>query len=106
MSWQPSASPELLRRRAQLMQQVRGFFAARDVLEVETPLLSRAAITEPNLASVEARLPGLHNTFYLHTSPEFFMKRLLAAGCGDIWQAAKVFRGAEHGRWHNPEFTL
>lgn len=105
-NWQPSASIEMLRLRAELMNRVRGFFSQRGVLEVETPLLSRAAITEPNLASAEVRLSGLRDTFYLHTSPEFFMKRLLAAGSGDIWQACKVFRGSEHGRRHNPEFTM
>lgn len=104
--WQPSASIETLRLRAGLMNRVRAFFDARGVLEVETPLLSRAAITEPNLASAEVRLPGLNDAFYLHTSPEFFMKRLLAAGSGDTWQACKVFRGAEQGARHNPEFTM
>lgn len=106
MNWQPSASIETLRLRADLTARVRAFFAARDVLEVETPLVSRAAITDPNLASAEVRLPGLNDSFYLHTSPEFFMKRLLAGGSGDIWQACKVFRGAEQGARHNPEFTM
>ncbi|HEX7031222.1 MAG TPA: EF-P lysine aminoacylase EpmA [Gammaproteobacteria bacterium] len=104
--WQPSASIETLRLRAAMMNRVREFFSQRGVLEVETPLLSRAAITEPNLASAEVRLPGLREAFYLHTSPEFFMKRLLAAGSGDTWQACKVFRGAERGSRHNPEFTM
>lgn len=89
-----------------MMQRLREFFAERKVLEVETPLLSRAAITDPNLSSAEVSLSGLHENFFLHTSPEFFMKRLLAAGSGDIWQLCKVFRGAEQGRRHNPEFTL
>jgi len=104
--WQPSASIDTLQLRAALLRRVREFFHERRVLEVETPLLSRAAITDPNLASAEVRLAGLADSFYLHTSPEFFMKRLLAAGSGDIWQACKVFRGAEQGQWHNPEFTM
>lgn len=104
--WQPSASIDILRQRATLLDSVRAFFRERNVLEVETPLLSRYAITDPHLHSAVARLTGIEREFYLHTSPEFFMKRLLAAGSGDIWQACKVFRGAEQGRLHNPEFTL
>lgn len=104
--WQPSASIETLRQRAALLDTVREFFRKRNVLEVETPLLSRYAITDPHLHSAVVRLTGLDRDFFLHTSPEFFMKRLLAAGSGDIWQACKVFRGAEQGRLHNPEFSL
>lgn len=106
MNWQSSASIETLRLRAVLLRQTRDFFAARNVLEVETPLLSRSAITDPHLASAQVQLAELPDSFYLHTSPEFFMKRLLAAGSGDIWQTCKVFRGAEQGRRHNPEFTM
>lgn len=104
--WQPSASIETLQLRASLLDVVRDFFRERKVLEVETPLLSRYAITDPHLHSAVVRLTGPERDFFLHTSPEFFMKRLLAAGSGDIWQACKVFRGAEQGRLHNPEFTL
>lgn len=103
--WRPSASLEMLRQRAALIGRVRQFFADRNVMEVETPLLSRAAITDPNLHSLAVTLAGEPET-YLQTSPEFFMKRLLAFGSGDIWQMCKVFRGAEQGRWHNPEFTM
>src|SRR5690606_30083880 len=104
--WQSSASIEALKLRASLMQRVRAFFETRGLLEVETPLMSRAAMTDPHLYSAEVRLPDIASPLYLHTSPEFFMKRMLAAGSGDIWQACKVFRGSEHGRYHNPEFTM
>lgn len=87
------------------MKAVRAFFDARGVLEVETPALSHAAASDRHLASFEVGNP--HGAaLYLHTSPEFPMKRLLAAGSGDIWQACKVFRAGEAGRLHNPEFTL
>jgi elongation factor P--(R)-beta-lysine ligase len=100
------ASLETLRLRARLLQRTRDFFAARGLLEVETPQLSAAAATDPHLESLEVRRPGDAALGWLHTSPEFPMKRLLAAGSGDIWQLTRVFRGAESGRRHNPEFTL
>lgn len=87
-----------------MLHDLRAFFAARGVLEVETPVLSRAAITDPQLHSFASRFQ--HNDLYLHTSPEFFMKRLLAAQRQDIYQICKVFRDEEQGRYHNPEFTL
>lgn len=84
---------------------MRAFFDARSVLEVETPQLSAAAATDLHLDSLPVTIPGA-GLRWLHTSPEFPMKRLLAAGYGDIWQLARVFRGAECGRRHNPEFSL
>jgi lysyl-tRNA synthetase class 2 len=84
----------------------REFFAARGVLEVETPALSAAGVTDPQIESVTATLAGSAQRHYLGTSPEFAMKRLLAAGLGDIYQICRVFRDGEVGRWHNPEFTL
>ncbi len=102
--WQPSASLQNLHIRARLLQGIRAFFAERNVLEVETPVLSPFAITDPQLESFSS---SFHNSdYYLHTSPEFYMKRLLAAGSGDIYQIARVFRVDEQGRYHNPEFTL
>ena len=102
-----SASFATLRRRAEINALIRAFFAARDVLEVETPALSAAGISDLALESVTASSrslgPRLH---YLHTSPEYAMKRLLAAGSGDIYQLCRVFRDDELGRWHQPEFTM
>lgn len=104
--WRPGATPTALRRRAALVARVRNFFASRRVLEVETPVLSAAAVTDPQIESLSTRIAGLPQAYYLSTSPEFPMKRLLAAGIGDIYQLCKVFRDGERGRWHNPEFTM
>ncbi len=97
---------DALRRRAAMLAAVRGFFAERSVLEVETPILSAAAVSDPHLESLTTRIAGRPAASYLCTSPEYAMKRLLAAGSGDIYQIGKVFRDEEYGRWHNPEFTL
>ena len=99
--WRPSASLETLRERAMLMHRIRAFFRARDVLEVETPVLSRGATVDPQIDSFATA-----GERWLQTSPEFAMKRLLAAGSGPVWQLARVFRIDESGRHHNPEFTL
>jgi lysyl-tRNA synthetase class 2 len=96
----------MLRLRAELLAHARHFFAERGVLEVDTPALIHHAVTEPNLHSAEVRLPGHPAPLFLHTSPEYAMKRLLAAGSGDIYQIAHVFRGEERSRLHNAEFTL
>jgi lysyl-tRNA synthetase class 2 len=150
-AWRPTATRAALQRRARLLAGAREFFAARGVLEVETPILSAAGVSDPQIESLVTHLGGtpgsgisggatsggsisgggtsggsisgsatpggsisgggtsgggMPGRFFLSTSPEFPMKRLLAAGSGDIYQVCKVFRDAEHGRWHNPEFTL
>ncbi|MDQ2068525.1 EF-P lysine aminoacylase EpmA [Natronospira bacteriovora] len=102
--WGPDAAPDVLKARAALMSEVRAFFLQRGVTEVTTPVLSRAGIPDPNIPSVPATTLG--GPAWLHTSPEFPMKRLLAAGMGDIYQICPVFRDGEVGQWHNPEFTL
>jgi elongation factor P--(R)-beta-lysine ligase len=112
--WRPSCDLEMLRRRSVLRNRVRGFFAERGYLEVETPVLSRDVVVDAHLEPFVAhwepdsgtdRGAARHERF-LQTSPEFLMKRLVAAGAEAIWQTSRVFRQGERGRWHEPEFTL
>ena len=109
-SWRPTATVEALRLRASLNALIRQFFAERDVLEVETPILSLAGNTDPNIASFSlefsGRTDGAPRTRWLRTSPEFPLKRLLASGVGDCYELGRVFRDGEAGGRHNPEFTM
>jgi elongation factor P--(R)-beta-lysine ligase len=105
-SWRPTAALPVLRRRAEALRFAREFFRARGVLEVETPAMVNAPVSDVNLGSARVTLPGRDQPLFLHTSPEYAMKRLLAAGSGDIYQICRVYRGAERGRQHNPEFTM
>lgn len=102
MTWQPSADLELLKLRAQLLSDIRSFFAKKSVLEVETPVLSRAPVSDPYIEPFNLQ----QSAHYLQTSPEYPMKRLLCAGSGCIYQVARVFRAGEAGAKHNPEFSM
>lgn len=105
--WRPRSGPDIARLRASMLDRARRFFRSRGVLEVETPALSRAAVSDPHIESIAASLSlDRHNAYYLHTSPEYCMKRLLCAGYPDIFQICKVFRDNEAGRFHQPEFTM
>ncbi len=95
---------DALRARARILALIRVFFTTRDYLEVETPVMARFGITDVYLSNIKATFRG--DRYCLQTSPEYHMKRLLAAGSGAIFQLARVFRDDELGRWHNPEFTL
>lgn len=102
--WKPNTDLDVLKCRAALLQAARLFFSENNTLEVDTPTLSQSTVTDPNIESFTTQF---NNTrYYLHTSPEFPMKRLLAAGSGAIYQICKVFRQGEAGRNHNPEFTM
>lgn len=103
MDWRPTAGPDALRLRARLLDLTREFFRGRGVLEVETPIAVAHGVTDVALASVRLATEPKR---YLQTSPEYAMKRLLAAGSGDIFQVARVFRADERSALHNPEFTM
>ena len=108
MSWQPTTTQQTRQIRAQILHDIRAFFLQKNVLEVETPALSQAGNTDPFIESLLIRQEITQDTKprYLHTSPEYAMKRLLADNSGDIYQICKVWRAGESGRNHNPEFTL
>ena len=102
IEWRPTTSNDTLIKRARLLAQVREFFALHRVLEVDVPVLGERTVSDPHLDSLYTETPRR----YLQTSPEYFMKRLLAAGSGPIYALAKAFRAGDRGRKHNPEFTL
>jgi len=101
--WRPSASRLAIETRAALLAEIRTFFKKRGVIEVETPILSRAGNTDPAISGMRT---DSSPPWYLRTSPEFPLKRLLAAGLSDCYEMGRVFRAEETGSWHNPEFTL
>ncbi len=108
--WQPTATINQLQQRATIVRSIREFFFQRGVLEVDTPAMSHATVTDVHLDTFKTQFigPGYADgrELYLMTSPEFHMKRLLAAGSGSIYQLCKAFRNEENGRFHNPEFTM
>lgn len=104
IDWQPSASIATLQQRAHILHQIRQFFHERAIMEVETPLLCQHTVTDPYIDSFA--IANHQPPYYLQTSPEYAMKRLLAAGSGPIYQISKAFRQEEQGSLHNPEFTL
>ncbi len=108
--WQPTAPIDNLRRRAQILAEIRRFFAARQVLEVETPVISHCAVSDPFIDAIGVQYRPYPQAegqpLYLQSSPEYAMKRLLAAGSGPIYQLGKAFRNGEVGARHNPEFTM
>ena len=106
-SWRPSSGAETASVRADLLSRVRSQFATQSVLEVDTPALSEFAVSDPHIESVSAKLQlRSQREYFLHTSPEYCMKRLLCDGYPDIYQVCKVFRDGESGRRHQPEFTM
>ena len=109
-SWQPSAPISNLLKRAKILAEIRRFFADRGILEVETPAMSQATVTDIHLVTFQTHFvgPGAAQglDLWLMTSPEYHMKRLLAAGSGPIYQMGRSFRNEEAGRYHNPEFTM
>ena len=105
-AWRPSSGPDAARRRAELLRRFRAYFDATTMLEVATPALSTTAVSDLHIETLEVRSSLSNAPLYLHTSPEFCMKRLLAAGYPDIYSICRVFRDGENGRYHQPEFTL
>jgi elongation factor P--(R)-beta-lysine ligase len=106
MTWMPSATNEVLQQRAAFLKEIRSFFEKRGVMEVDVPLLYSGVATDPYLEAFAVSCGNEGNVRYLQTSPEYLMKRLLAAGSGPIYYLGKAFRKGEIGAKHNPEFTI
>ncbi|NBI13349.1 elongation factor P--(R)-beta-lysine ligase [[Haemophilus] felis] len=108
--WKPSANIQNLLKRAKIINKIRRFFTERGLLEVETPVLSEFGVTDVHLSTFNTQFISpfaeQSKTLWLSTSPEYHMKRLLAAGSGPIFQICRVFRNEESGQRHNPEFTM
>ncbi len=105
--WRPASGPAAAASRAALTRRVRAYFDAAGVLEVDTPALSKAAVSDPQIESLRIADSAVsEQPLYLHTSPEFCMKRLLADGYPDIFSICRVYRDGETGRRHQPEFTM
>ncbi|GFD67571.1 elongation factor P--(R)-beta-lysine ligase [Alteromonas sp. KUL106] len=108
--WQPTTTHQARIARAALLRTIREFFYTRNVLEVDTPLLSKGTVTDEHLEAFDTCFnydqSGKPTKLYLQTSPEYAMKRLLCADSGSIYQICKAFRHESEGRWHNPEFTM
>ena len=104
MNWQPTATLGTLRSRAELLSNIRQFFQAAGVMEVDVPVLSDTGVTDLNIDCIQAQVCG--DTQYLQSSPEYYMKRLMASGLGSIYYLGKAFRNDEFGRRHQPEFTM
>ena len=109
-AWRPYADKRLIKLRAETYIKIRQFMAERNILEVETPVLSHATVTDMQLNSFRSEYSSPQSNsgkiLYLQTSPEYAMKRLLASGTGAIYQISMVFRNEEQGKYHNPEFTM
>jgi elongation factor P--(R)-beta-lysine ligase len=108
--WKPTANLKTLKLRAELLTMIRQFFLQRNVLELETPILSQAGNTDANIESFQLQFNGHKSAGssmrWLRTSPEFALKRMLASGVGDCYEMGRVFRNGEAGKRHNPEFTM
>jgi lysyl-tRNA synthetase class 2 len=105
-NWRPASGPDAAKRRADMLRRLRDYFDVESVLEVDTPALSPSAVSDVHIESLAVQSSLTTSPLYLQTSPEFCMKRLLASGYPDIYSICRVFRDAEVGRGHQPEFTM